>query len=142
MFVFFQQKTAYEWRIIDWSSDVCSSDLLAAADDIRTVLAVLSDAVVRFNSLPPEAARAHRQRMSLILHVPALQAHSNLRYAAWRAVVAEYVARRTGAGPEDALPPLVGHVALGAAVASYERWLADESSDLSSLMAQNGRAHV
>src|SRR3546814_9285452 len=26
---FFKQKTAYELRIIDWSSDVCSSDLLA-----------------------------------------------------------------------------------------------------------------
>src|SRR3546814_8860360 len=25
---FFKQKTAYEWRISDWSSDVCSSDLL------------------------------------------------------------------------------------------------------------------
>src|SRR3546814_699928 len=24
---FFKQKTAYEWRISDWSSDVCSSDL-------------------------------------------------------------------------------------------------------------------
>src|SRR3546814_1482628 len=28
-FVFFKQKTAYEMRISDWSSDVCSSDLLA-----------------------------------------------------------------------------------------------------------------
>src|SRR3546814_1956380 len=26
-FFFFKQKTAYEWRISDWSSDVCSSDL-------------------------------------------------------------------------------------------------------------------
>src|SRR3546814_15421392 len=26
---FFKQKTAYEMRISDWSSDVCSSDLLA-----------------------------------------------------------------------------------------------------------------
>src|SRR3546814_9854532 len=26
-FFFFQQKTAYEMRISDWSSDVCSSDL-------------------------------------------------------------------------------------------------------------------
>src|SRR3546814_10388337 len=26
-FFFFKQKTAYEFRIIDWSSDVCSSDL-------------------------------------------------------------------------------------------------------------------
>src|SRR3546814_1616084 len=35
---FFKQKTAYEMRISDWSSDVCSSDLhfwdfLASADD-------------------------------------------------------------------------------------------------------------
>src|SRR3546814_1163263 len=28
---FFKQKTAYEMRISDWSSDVCSSDLLAVA---------------------------------------------------------------------------------------------------------------
>src|SRR3546814_6840690 len=28
MFFFFKQKTAYELRISDWSSDVCSSDLL------------------------------------------------------------------------------------------------------------------
>src|SRR3546814_13158852 len=27
-FFFFRQKTAYEMRISDWSSDVCSSDLL------------------------------------------------------------------------------------------------------------------
>src|SRR3546814_4096074 len=29
-FFFFKQKTAYEMRISDWSSDVCSSDLQAA----------------------------------------------------------------------------------------------------------------
>src|SRR3546814_5811346 len=29
-FFFFKQKTAYEMRISDWSSDVCSSDLLRA----------------------------------------------------------------------------------------------------------------
>src|SRR3546814_4240206 len=28
---FFKQKTAYEMRISDWSSDVCSSDLIAGA---------------------------------------------------------------------------------------------------------------
>src|SRR3546814_13640450 len=31
MFFFFKQKTAYEMRISDWSSDVCSSDLAPAA---------------------------------------------------------------------------------------------------------------
>src|SRR3546814_6441481 len=30
-FVFFKQKTAYEMRMSDWSSDVCSSDLLMPA---------------------------------------------------------------------------------------------------------------
>src|SRR3546814_15606487 len=45
MFFFFKQKTAYEMRISDWSSDVCSSDLaikhhppfgkLAALDEIQ-----------------------------------------------------------------------------------------------------------
>src|SRR3546814_7077847 len=29
LFFFFKQKTAYEMRISDWSSDVCSSDLMA-----------------------------------------------------------------------------------------------------------------
>src|SRR3546814_1711605 len=30
IFFFFKQKTAYEMRISDWSSDVCSSDLVGA----------------------------------------------------------------------------------------------------------------
>src|SRR3546814_9066639 len=31
LFFFFKQKTAYEMRISDWSSDVCSSDLKGLA---------------------------------------------------------------------------------------------------------------
>src|SRR3546814_6508788 len=31
-FFFFKQKTAYEMRISDWSSDVCSSDLIAGPE--------------------------------------------------------------------------------------------------------------
>src|SRR3546814_1899368 len=31
-FFFFKQKTAYEMRISDWSSDVCSSDLVGFDD--------------------------------------------------------------------------------------------------------------
>src|SRR3546814_13047179 len=33
-FFFFKQKTAYEMRISDWSSDVCSSDLPSRASDV------------------------------------------------------------------------------------------------------------
>src|SRR3546814_2312385 len=39
MFFFFKQKTAYEMRISDWSSDVCSSDLpaMVAQVDVAVV---------------------------------------------------------------------------------------------------------
>src|SRR3546814_7388504 len=45
LFFFFKQKTAYEMRISDWSSDVCSSDLAAVraavpVDGLGIVLAV------------------------------------------------------------------------------------------------------
>src|SRR3546814_6053226 len=33
--VFFRQKTAYEMRISDWSSDVCSSDLRLQVDGTK-----------------------------------------------------------------------------------------------------------
>src|SRR3546814_2428841 len=38
VFVFFKQKTAYDMRISDWSSDVCSSDLNKAqrSEDLRS----------------------------------------------------------------------------------------------------------
>src|SRR3546814_8285709 len=34
IFFFFKQKTAYEMRISDWSSDVCSSDLKATVSEL------------------------------------------------------------------------------------------------------------
>src|SRR3546814_2015648 len=41
LFFLFKQKTAYEMRISDWSSDVCSSDLEALADHFHRVGAVV-----------------------------------------------------------------------------------------------------
>src|SRR3546814_7750407 len=38
---FVRQKTAYALRIIDWSSDVCSSDLLDGLNRIRHLPAVI-----------------------------------------------------------------------------------------------------
>src|SRR3546814_3850962 len=37
-FFFFKQKTAYEMRISDWSSDVCSSDLPRPRDRLHPVV--------------------------------------------------------------------------------------------------------
>src|SRR3546814_6954408 len=46
LFFFFMQKTAYEMRIIDWSSDVCSSDL-ASPSKQRLVLQAVPGARAR-----------------------------------------------------------------------------------------------
>src|SRR3546814_4568752 len=44
MFFFFKQKTAYEMRISDWSSDVCSSDLhIIAGDAFEHIAAIAVD---------------------------------------------------------------------------------------------------
>src|SRR3546814_1500494 len=58
MIFFFKQKTAYEMRISDWSSDVCSSDLITvveitcrfALDDCETADQALA-IVRRYGSL-------------------------------------------------------------------------------------------
>src|SRR3546814_2016478 len=48
IFFFFKQKTAYEMRISDWSSDVCSSDLLFLR---RRVLLPLKEAGQHFDRM-------------------------------------------------------------------------------------------
>src|SRR3546814_4136584 len=40
---FFKQKTAYEMRISDWSSDVCSSDLVKAPMQATIVKVAVED---------------------------------------------------------------------------------------------------
>src|SRR3546814_788126 len=49
MFFFFKQKTAYEMRISDWSSDVCSSDLIVST--VRHTRAASEDELLA-QSLP------------------------------------------------------------------------------------------
>jgi mycofactocin system transcriptional regulator len=95
--------------------------------------------VVDFNRFDPAEVPWHRRRMELILRVPALQAHSTLRYADWRAVVAEYAARRLGADPSDLRPQAIAYTALGAALAGYEHWLANPNLDLGHILDQTFR---
>ena len=104
---------------------------LEATPPLVPLADALRHAIVAFNALAPEQVPVHRQRMSLILTVSSLQAHSTLMYAEWRAVVADFVATRTG---DPLLPRLAGHLMLGAAVSAYELWLLDEDADLAALL--------
>src|SRR3546814_161160 len=51
-FFFFKQKTAYEMRISDWSSDVCSSDLEARHRSARMLRTALGDAIAEWLADP------------------------------------------------------------------------------------------
>src|SRR3546814_9189915 len=74
-FFFFKQKTAYEMRISDWSSDVCSSDLGADRDPgARTsrrqgdrgqghLQGLWRQAAVRGSELHPAAGRSEERRV-------------------------------------------------------------------------------
>src|SRR3546814_8429252 len=88
VFVFFKQKTAYEMRISDWSSDVCSSDLedfkevdgmLTARSRViepaynakereldvvsRTLISLFEQLVKQSRKLPPEVLRSAERRV-------------------------------------------------------------------------------
>jgi mycofactocin system transcriptional regulator len=106
--------------------DACPSDV-PLMDAVRA-------GVVAFNRLPKAEEPWHRRRMALILNTPALQAHSTHMYARWRAVIADFVAKRTGTAPEDMVPQLIAYAALAAAVAAYEQWLRDEAAELEPLL--------
>src|SRR3546814_2300699 len=94
-FFFFKQKTAYEIRISDWSSDVCSSDLVAIADRIATIPAhrpqdhitlEMAPLEIRHRSVRPISAKhaqasrflqqsrvdRARPRLALLLQLPQL----------------------------------------------------------------------
>src|SRR3546814_7205517 len=58
LFFFFKQKTAYEMRISDWSSDVCSSDLdgpvALMVVECTADLSIRATATLREGHAPPK----------------------------------------------------------------------------------------
>ncbi|MCH1866401.1 mycofactocin system transcriptional regulator [Nocardioides sp. CFH 31398] len=133
LFRYFPSKNDICWGAFDDTLGGFAAGLAATPDDVPLWRAV-HRAVVDFNDFPLDADPPHEQRMRLILGTPALQAHSVLRYAQWRAVIAAYVARRTGATPDALLPRTVGHVSLALSLAAYERWLDDTTASLPGLV--------
>src|SRR3546814_4250993 len=89
-FFLFKQKTAYEMRISDWSSDVCSSDLqnhqdlvLQASDCLTlqniSLVRSLFERPNNFPSVPEELELQQKYDTGFIIETPETQDHKLLR---------------------------------------------------------------
>jgi mycofactocin system transcriptional regulator len=132
-FRYFPSKNDVPWGSFDTELDQMRLRLRALPPQMALMEAIRV-AIVDFNTFPPEQIPWHRRRMRLILQTPALQAHSTLRYAAWRQVIDEFVGERIGQCPDALAPRTIGYVALGVAIAAYEQWLETDEAGLSDLM--------
>src|SRR3546814_8589536 len=71
IFFFFKQKTAYEMRISDWSSDVCSSDLKSGTTILSSAYRPLcgrnnlADAEVKEKSVKLQVANARAEESEI-----------------------------------------------------------------------------
>src|SRR3546814_4606583 len=72
MLFFFKQKTAYEMRISDWSSDVCSSDLL-----LEQTLKVFARLGVKLVEMTPPDMEAVTAAANVIISGEASALHAN-----------------------------------------------------------------
>src|SRR3546814_15762586 len=70
MLFFFKQKTAYEMRISDWSSDVCSSDLQTRATRHRRRLRIRLYLRRQDNPQPQHRVATHLHGQQLSWHRP------------------------------------------------------------------------
>lgn len=132
-FRYFESKNDVVWG--DFGGQLAlMRERFAACPPDQPLFDAVRAAVIDFNRFDPAEVPWHRRRMELILKVPALQAHSTLRYAEWRTVVAEFAATRLNLPVDDLLPRAVGHTALGIAISAYEQWLQDGSTDLHTLL--------
>src|SRR3546814_4732182 len=74
---FFKQKTAYEMRISDWSSDVCSSDLALYSQTANPIVSMIAE----------ESVRALARALPVVVREPANQ----IGRASCRERVCQYV---------------------------------------------------
>lgn len=129
LFRYYSSKNAIPWG--DFDSHLRHfAELLERADPAAPMKTALRAALLDFNTFADSETPRHRRRMRVILQTPELQAYSMTMYAGWRAVVATFVARRTGAQPDSLMPQTVAWLMLGVALSAYEYWLAHDEVSL------------
>jgi mycofactocin system transcriptional regulator len=133
LFRYFRSKNDLVWGDFDSVLNRLR-DEFAAADPGTPLMTALRRAAVASNTYPADALPELRIRMQLITTVPALQAHSMLRYAEWRGVVAEFAATRLGQAADAFVPMAIGHAALAASTAAFAHWVSHPDESLVELL--------
>jgi mycofactocin system transcriptional regulator len=129
LFRYYPSKNAIPWGDFDAHLRHFTT-LLDDTDPALPLRTALRAALLDFNTFDDSETARHRQRMRVILQTPELQAYSMTMYAGWRAVVAGFVARRSGTAPQELAPQTIAWLMLGVALAAYEHWLGDETVSL------------
>ena len=135
VFRYFASKNDIVWGDFDWVIGRLRVLLRNASRD-EPLMVALGRAVVASNSYDERDLEQLRQRITLITTVPALQAHSMLRYEAWRHAVAEFVAARLDLEPDDLTPQVIAHAALGTSMAAFARWTRSPGDVLEQVLAR------
>jgi mycofactocin system transcriptional regulator len=129
LFRYYPSKNDIPWGQFDRTLESFRRILRDLPQDLP-VHEVVQRGVLAFNEFDPDADPPHAERMRLLLETPTLLAHSVLRYAEWRAVIAEYVAERRSLAPTDPLPETVSQVCLALARSAYVLWLREPGPSL------------
>ncbi len=132
-FRYFPSKNDIPWGAFEAELERMRLRLKACPPEVPLMDAIRR-ALVDFNQVAPEQILWHRRRMELILRVPALLAHSTLRFASWRQVIAEFVGERVGLRADALAPRTIAYAVLGVAIAAYDQWLENEDADLGELL--------
>jgi len=135
-FRYFKSKNDAVWGDFDTQLESFAGWFEHCPPELPVVDAICAG-VLQFNSFDAAATAALRDRMKVILSSPALQAYSTLRYRAWRQVVSHFAAQRMGVADDALIPRTLGYLALGAALAAYEQWLAADDNDLLPLLQES-----
>lgn len=138
LFRYFDSKNDMVWGDFDSVLERLHTELTERPADVP-LMSTLRAAVIASNTYSEEAQEDLRIRMTLITTVPALQAHSMLRYAAWRNVVAEFAAARLGSSAQDLVPRSLAYAALAASTAAFTHWVEHPGEDLLKLLDRTYR---
>ncbi|MGH2862992.1 MAG: mycofactocin system transcriptional regulator [Solirubrobacteraceae bacterium] len=133
LFRYFDSKNDMVWGDFEWVLHRLRDEFenVRQVDDLMDAL---RQAVVASNTYPESVLPDLRIRMTFITSIPALQAHSMIRYAEWRTVVAEFAANRLGQKVDGLAAQAIGHAALAASTAAFVRWVRYPDEDLLALL--------